>query len=53
MKVVVRCPNCGRVCMEVLEKTMPINKDMLFYCLICKLIIPIRIFKDKNCKLWR
>lgn len=47
MKIVVICPNCGNECVKLFEKTLPINKDMLFSCHKCKLQIPVRIFKSK------
>lgn len=53
MKIIVNCPNCkGIRCKKVLDKTMSINKDMLFQCPTCKLVIPVRIFKTKTSKLW-
>ena len=36
MKVVVNCPICGEKCTPVLEKTMSINKDILFECSSCR-----------------
>ena len=47
------CPICGSKCKKILEKTLPINKDMLFQCIACKCVIPVRIFKTKEDKLWR
>ena len=52
MKIIVKCPNCKGECKKVLDKTMSINKDILFQCPICKMIIPVRIFKTKTSKLW-
>ena len=52
MKIVVECPCCNRVCKKVLDKTMSINKDMLFECPVCKRVIAIRVFKTKYSKLW-
>jgi len=48
MKILVKCPKCNTECDIVLEKTLPINKDILVKCPICKWLIPIRLFKPVN-----
>lgn len=52
MKVVVECPCCKIVCKKILDKTMSINKDLLFQCPHCKRIIPVRVFKTLDKNLW-
>ena len=52
MRVYVDCPKCGIACKKVLDKTMSINRDMLFQCPYCKCIIPIRLFKTKTNNIW-
>lgn len=52
MRLEVKCPKCGKPCNKILDKTMSINKDLLYQCNTCKLIIPVRIFKTKY-ETWR
>lgn len=52
MRVEIKCPICGSKCNKILEKTLLINKDILFRCINCKCLIAIRIFKTKEDKLW-
>lgn len=52
MRLVVKCPKDGQECNKILDKTMSLHKDLLYQCPICKLIIPIRIFKVKH-ETWR
>ena len=47
MKVTVKCPICDGECVKLFEKTLSINKDILFSCPNCKIEIPVRIFKSK------
>lgn len=49
MRMNVICPKCGCDCKCVLEKTLSINKDLLFICPSCNIVIPVRLFyvKDK------
>ena len=52
MKISVSCPRCGITCIKVMDKTMSINKDMLFQCPYCKCVIPVRILKTKYSNVW-
>lgn len=52
MKIVIRCPKCNSICTIVLEKTLPINKDILARCPNCKWTIPVSLYKTKQSKVW-
>lgn len=52
MRIFVNCPKCKSACVKLLDKTLSTNKDILFQCPNCKYIIPIRIYKTKNDRLW-
>lgn len=52
MKIKVKCPKCKVDCINVLEKTLTLNKDILFQCPVCKMEIPVRLFKTKYNGSW-
>ena len=52
MNIYVNCPCCKKPCKKVLDKTNGTKKEMLFQCPLCKRIIPLKLTKTLNSKLW-
>ena len=52
MKTVVKCQICDSLCNIILQKSLPINKDILAQCPNCECVIAIRLFKSIDEKLW-